>query len=59
MTMVEFFLWAALAVSVHACYTILQRRQAARVRLVRLPVVKHQVVDRTSVARRHNTQSWD
>lgn len=57
--MVEFFVWAGLAVSIHACYTILQRRQAARVRLVRPSVVKHQAVDRTRVARRHNPQSWD
>jgi hypothetical protein len=57
--MVQFFVWVALAVSIHACYTILQRRLAARVRLVRLPVVKHQAVDRACIARRHNTQSWD
>jgi hypothetical protein len=54
--MVQFFVWVVLAVSIHACYTILQRRLAARVRLVRLPVVKHQAVDRACIARRHNTQ---
>ena len=57
--MVEFFVWAALAVSVHACYTILQGRTAARVRVVRPPVVKNQIVDRGHVIRRRNTQSRD
>jgi hypothetical protein len=37
--MVQFFVWAALAVSIHACYTMLQRRAAERIRVMHAPVL--------------------
>jgi hypothetical protein len=57
--MTNLYVWAALVVSIHACYTMLQRRAAARIRAVRAPVVKDQTRDRGYVIRRHNAQSWD